>query len=783
MNNNSMSNESLNHTEIDKEIFKEIQKSPCLQPFSIFNAPGKTDRAEIERENLVAVPPQLEPNQGTVTNSPKYSNKPPPQENKKIVPISSRVPHKKPARQKPAAVVIAEIKNNPAVSIEPELMSANGDGLTELKQFNTSAIAASATSSISLKSQRVASKSETTSQRPSIEHSQSQPIVKSDSQNSIESGNSGTSLKAIPVSLRKAQPKTTPDSSIESVSENPKTSSQAIPVSLRTAHAKTTADLAFVDSTSDLSKAHSQTSLGAVHVSLRTAQPKASPDQGSIEATSHSSIESSSTTSSTQGSRVAYSVRKPLPSNRLSANFSDIMKTSKSNLKPVLDIQNLVEAYEMKVIAQKNGDIAASSTSVSSENSLAHSKSGIRKGGRSAGSREDNMEGNQEGSVASLGSDNSQPKAYKSNRVAMARKLPEQQETQLGDEKSPGKSEGSIASHGSESSAGSPSKGVSKAYKSSRVAVASEKHHAEKESLPGSISQPKLEDPSPVNPEGSIYSQESDHSQSSNTSSSKVKSSKAYKSNRVAVSASVAEKLSEEQESPNDDSKPLQSGTIQRQYYFGITAPSETTTEGPWTDTLEPSPILQRKFEFGTVGSFKVHLVTIGRPSGDKDFTRRIKIYEHDILRNEGDLDLICKQLSETPEKALVLVDDLLRNPKSPRKMVDKVLTKANAIKAVVGAQQSLSHIFGSWLNPQLVSEEAVASSEVIYLVDFCPEHGAIARPLKNLPSLASRKQVKGAIADLVPVAVDSAWEHHPNSGFSLAIVVPIGKSSSGYHC
>ena len=149
MNNNSMSNESLNHTEIDKEIFKEIQKSPCLQPFSIFNAPGKTDRAEIERENLVAVPPQLEPNQGTVTNSPKYSNKPPPQENKKIVPISSRVPHKKPARQKPAAVVIAEIKNNPAVSIEPELMSANGDGLTELKQFNTSAIAASATSSIS----------------------------------------------------------------------------------------------------------------------------------------------------------------------------------------------------------------------------------------------------------------------------------------------------------------------------------------------------------------------------------------------------------------------------------------------------------------------------------------------------------------------------------------------------------------------------------------------------------------------------------------------------------
>ena len=235
------------------------------------------------------------------------------------------------------------------------------------------------------------------------------------------------------------------------------------------------------------------------------------------------------------------------------------------------------------------------------------------------------------------------------------------------------------------------------------------------------------------------------------------------------------------------EEKPLPAGIFQKQFYFGICHPGTEFESGPWNDTFTPSPILQRKLEMSsTHGSFKVQVMTIGGPTNKKEDTRRIKIYEHETIRNEWDLPLICKQLADTPEKVLTTVDEILRNPKTSKKMVDKVLTKTNAIKAIAGAQQTLLHVFGSWLNPQFstVDEgEIEAATDVIYLVDFCPVHGSIARPLKKLPKGATRHQVKDAIKNLIPLAIDSAWDHHPDTGFSMAIVVPLGKTSSSYYC
>jgi hypothetical protein len=231
------------------------------------------------------------------------------------------------------------------------------------------------------------------------------------------------------------------------------------------------------------------------------------------------------------------------------------------------------------------------------------------------------------------------------------------------------------------------------------------------------------------------------------------------------------------------DSQPLSPNFFQRQFYFGISPPRQSSTDGPWNDNLLPSPIIQRKFELSnTPGTYKVQVVTIGRP--DDKHERRIKIYEHDIIQNDFDLPLICEQIVESPGMVLKNVNGILQNPKTARKMVDKVLNKASALKAIVGAQQSLLHFFGTWLNPMLVPNHGIlAATEGIYLLDFCPVHGTVARPLNTLPKESSRNQVKEAIAASLPAALDSAWDHHPDMGFSVALAVPIGKFESSYYC
>lgn len=227
-------------------------------------------------------------------------------------------------------------------------------------------------------------------------------------------------------------------------------------------------------------------------------------------------------------------------------------------------------------------------------------------------------------------------------------------------------------------------------------------------------------------------------------------------------------------------------GEILNQPYFVVSPATPSHGDGPWNDAREASPIPQRKIEVTLKANmYKVHVMTVGSSKGDKEDTRRIQIFEHDTMRGDADLPQICKKMADTPQRILPIFDGILKNPKTQRKIVDKVLTKSNAIKSLVGAQQTLLHVLGSWLNPQLVetNEQIEASSDTIYLLDFSPGVGTVARPLKPVSRGANRDEVKKAVVTQLPTVIESVFEHHGGSGFSFAMIIPLGKSYKNYYC
>jgi hypothetical protein len=230
----------------------------------------------------------------------------------------------------------------------------------------------------------------------------------------------------------------------------------------------------------------------------------------------------------------------------------------------------------------------------------------------------------------------------------------------------------------------------------------------------------------------------------------------------------------------------LKPGIFLKQAYFGVAPSTSDHGDGPWNDPMLASPIPQRKIDLATKeNTYKVHVMTVGTSFRDKDDTRRIKIFEHETVRNDFYLPSICKKLADTPEMILQSFDGILKHPKTKVKIVDKVLSKTNAIKALVGAQQTLLHVLGTWLNPQLIetTDSIEASSDIIYLLDFSPSMGTVARPLKAVSKGANRDEIKKAILNQLPSVIESAWDHHEESGFTFAMIIPPGKSYTKYYC
>lgn len=273
-------------------------------------------------------------------------------------------------------------------------------------------------------------------------------------------------------------------------------------------------------------------------------------------------------------------------------------------------------------------------------------------------------------------------------------------------------------------------------------------------------------------------------SKSSTPSSSlfRFKREKRDKREKTKTSSSQGDSVSDM--SPAENS--MMSGLFQKQFFFQIALPGNEAAEGPWSDASAASPVPQRKINLKHESAPKVHIMTVGKPTKNAEETRRLKIYEHEISINEWDLPIIEKEMRGTPEKALMTIDKLLKSPKSDLKIVDKVLSSANAIKALTGAQLSLVPLHGGWLNPSVASENPAhpiePATDVIYVVEHCQIHGTLARPLKPLPKNYTREKIRAELGELAAIAIESCFDHHPDSGFSIALVVPVGKSELNYY-
>ncbi|ORY35252.1 hypothetical protein BCR33DRAFT_855723 [Rhizoclosmatium globosum] len=179
-----------------------------------------------------------------------------------------------------------------------------------------------------------------------------------------------------------------------------------------------------------------------------------------------------------------------------------------------------------------------------------------------------------------------------------------------------------------------------------------------------------------------------------------------------------------------------------------------------------------------------IHVMTIGKPVPNLETNeeeRRIKIYEHTVPIPEN-LSDISVTLSSNPTEALRLIDPLLRHPQTVSKITDKILTRKAAISALASAQIGLLPLFGNWVNSLLCNEvQVLASSTNIYLCGYCPENGTVARVLKPLDPNSTRKQVKQHLTNALASVLDIFWENHPQTGFSLAVVVPPGVKGDTY--
>jgi len=213
-----------------------------------------------------------------------------------------------------------------------------------------------------------------------------------------------------------------------------------------------------------------------------------------------------------------------------------------------------------------------------------------------------------------------------------------------------------------------------------------------------------------------------------------------------------------------------------------IDTESQTKLEkpgGPWTDRDIPSPVPSRKLHLNIVP--RVHIISVGSP--DSDDMRRLKIYQHESIANPFDLPLISKELAMNPKVCLEVVDPLLRNPQAGIKVVDKVLPIKNVTLSLPKAQGSLQPVFGSWISPVFTGELGLeATSDLIYVVSFCPEHGTLAKALKPLRTASTREMVQNHLEKHLGSAIEKLLEQHPNSGVCFAVVTPLGRLGIDYY-
>ena len=215
----------------------------------------------------------------------------------------------------------------------------------------------------------------------------------------------------------------------------------------------------------------------------------------------------------------------------------------------------------------------------------------------------------------------------------------------------------------------------------------------------------------------------------------------------------------------------------------GITiCPPGAHGQGPWNDSSEVSPILARKFENNQAQ--KIHVITIGKPFNENnEDVRRIKIYEHQRVLNAFDFPFLEVELREHPKKALAAAEDFMKAPNSERKMVDKAMSRSTAVKALTAAQNTLNPMYGGWLNPVMTEETGItASSDTVFVLEYCVKHGLLAKSLSPLRLPASSDDIKAHIMKNIGKQIEKMWDNHAYAGFSFAVVSPMGKGEFSFY-
>lgn len=232
------------------------------------------------------------------------------------------------------------------------------------------------------------------------------------------------------------------------------------------------------------------------------------------------------------------------------------------------------------------------------------------------------------------------------------------------------------------------------------------------------------------------------------------------------------------------DSSALSGNKLKAKGENGLQISSAITHgSGPWNDASSVSPILARKFENNSQAQ-KIHVVTVGKPFHENsEEVRRIKICEHQTMMNAFDFPFVDVELRDNPVSALAAVEPFLRNPYTERKLVDKIMSRATAVKALTAAQNTLVPMYGEWVNSTMVEEKGIAaSSDTVYLVEFCLKHGTVARSLPAFKMPAFKEDVKSHLAKNIGKLIEKLWDCHTYGGFSFALVAPLGKGDFAHY-
>ncbi|KAJ3119694.1 hypothetical protein HK100_000193 [Physocladia obscura] len=211
-----------------------------------------------------------------------------------------------------------------------------------------------------------------------------------------------------------------------------------------------------------------------------------------------------------------------------------------------------------------------------------------------------------------------------------------------------------------------------------------------------------------------------------------------------------------------------------------ISEPGDSESAGPWSDSSETATIPAWKMSQVILNEniCTVHVMTVGGPVISLDMSgeehRRVRIYEHYIQQCEN-LSEIGKKLVKMPEEILSAADSVLRNPFSEYKLTDRLLSRNAAVSALSTAQIGLIPLFGNWLNPLICTtlDVVVSFTSTIYLCGHSPENGTYARIVKSLEAGSTREQVTAHLKDSLAPVLESFWDDHPSTGWSMCVVVP----------